>query len=295
MPEPRADEESHVYLQSKIRICYGRKSIRKIKWIRGCDMKLSRRLEMIMELIPEHSRLADIGSDHALLPVAAVQSGRVVQAVAGEVNQGPFKAAAKQVAEAGLQGQIAVRRGDGLAVIEAGEVDVITIAGMGGSLIASILDNGLDKLRDVQLLIMQPNVGEDILRRWLMEHGWLLTSEKILEEDGKIYEILTAVPELEDERISSRMLYEEQEWPVSNGKGTFTVTSELLLRMGPWLLKEPTSVLRDKWNSELDKLHGILESLSASKQESAEVKSRQLKREIDQIKEVLTCLQKDRL
>ncbi|WP_213648262.1 class I SAM-dependent methyltransferase [Paenibacillus sp. J23TS9] len=258
-------------------------------------MKLSRRLEMIMELIPENSRLADIGSDHALLPVAAVKSGRVLQAVAGEVNQGPFKAAAKQVAEAGLQGQIAVRRGDGLAVIEAGEVDVITIAGMGGSLIASILDNSLNKLRDVQLLILQPNVGEDILRRWLMEHGWLLTSEKILEEEGKIYEILTAVPEHEDERISSRMLYEQQEWPVSNGEGTFTVTSELLLRMGPWLLKEPTSVLSDKWNSELDKLHGILESLSASKQESAEVKSRQLKREIDQIKEVLTCLQKDRL
>ena len=248
-----------------------------------------------MELIPGHSRLADIGSDHALLPVAAVKSGRVVQAVAGEVNQGPFKAAAKQVAEAGLQDQIAVRRGDGLAVIEAGEVDVITIAGMGGSLIASILDNGLDKLGDVQLLILQPNVGEDILRRWLMEHGWLLTSEKILEEDGKIYEILTAVPEHEDERISSRMLYEDQEWPVGNGEGTFTVTSELLLRMGPWLLKEPTSVLSDKWNSELDKLHGILESLSASKLESAEVKSRQLKQEIDQIKEVLTCLQKDRL
>ncbi|MCJ8011405.1 class I SAM-dependent methyltransferase [Paenibacillus sp. KQZ6P-2] len=258
-------------------------------------MKLSRRLEMIMELIPEQSRLADIGSDHALLPVAAVQTGQVVQAVAGEVNPGPFKAAAKQVAEAGLQHQISVRCGDGLAVIEPGEVDVITIAGMGGSLIASILDNGQDKLTDVQLLILQPNVGEDILRRWLMEHGWLLTSEKILEEDGKIYEILTAVPEQEDARISSRLLYENQEWPSSSGDGNFTVTSELLLRMGPWLLKEPTPVLMDKWNSELDKLHSILNSLSASKLESAEAKSSQLKQEIAQIKEVLACLQKDRL
>ncbi|MEC0369911.1 tRNA (adenine(22)-N(1))-methyltransferase [Paenibacillus chibensis] len=258
-------------------------------------MKLSRRLEMILELIPGQSRLADIGSDHALLPVAAVKSGRVVQAVAGEVNPGPLKAAAKQVAEAGLQEQIAVRRGDGLAVIAAGEVDVITIAGMGGSLIASILDQGQDKLDGVQLLILQPNVGEDILRRWLMEHGWLLTSERIMEEDGKIYEILTAVPEKEDERISSRLLYESQEWPSVNGNGTFTVTSALLLRMGPWLLKEPTSVFFDKWKSELEKLEGILASLSSSRLESAETKSLQIKQEMEQIKEVLACLQKGRL
>jgi tRNA (adenine22-N1)-methyltransferase len=257
-------------------------------------MKLSRRLEMIMELIPEGSRLADIGSDHALLPVAAVKSGRVVQAVAGEVNPGPLKAAANQVAEAGLQSSISVRSGDGLAVIEAGEVDVITIAGMGGSLIASILDGGQDKLAQAELLILQPNVGEDILRRWLMEHGWLLTSEKILEEDGKIYEILTAVPEQGDQRISSQLLYADQEWPRFSGQGTFTITKDLLLRMGPWLLKEPTPVLTDKWNRELDKLGGILESLSGSKLESAAAKALQVKQEIEQIKEVLACLQKDK-
>lgn len=247
-----------------------------------------------MDLIPEGSRLADIGSDHALLPVAAVKSGRVIQAVAGEVNPGPFKAAANQVAEAGMQNLISVRRGDGLAVIEAGEVDVITIAGMGGSLIASILDAGQDKLSQVELLILQPNVGEDILRRWLLEHGWLLTSERILEEDGKIYEILTAVPEQGDQRISSHMLYEDQKWLRCSGDGTFTVTKELLLRMGPWLLKEPTPVLTDKWNSELSKLGGILESLSASKLESAETKTGQIKSEMEQIKEVLACLQKDK-
>lgn len=130
--------------------------------------------------------------------------------------------------------------------------------------------------------------------RWLMEHGWLLTSECILEEDGKIYEILTAVPELSDQRISNRLLYEDQEWPKSSGEGTFTVTRDLLLRMGPWLLKEPTPALIDKWNQELDKLQGILDSLSASKLESAALKAKQVQMEMDQIKEVLACLQKDR-
>ena len=92
-------------------------------------MKLSNRLQQIHDQIPEGSRMADIGSDHALLPVAAIRSGKAVSAVAGEVNSGPYEAASKQVSDAGLEAQITVRRGDGLDVITAGEVDVITIAG----------------------------------------------------------------------------------------------------------------------------------------------------------------------
>ena len=77
-------------------------------------------------------RLADIGSDHALPPVAAVESGATIQAIAGEVNPGPYDAAVKQVIESGMTEVISVRRGDGLNVLSVGEADVITIAGMGG-------------------------------------------------------------------------------------------------------------------------------------------------------------------
>lgn len=154
-------------------------------------MRLSARLQLISDLLPKGCRFADIGSDHALLPVSAVQSGRAAFAVAGEVNDGPLEAARRQVAEAGETQRISVRKGDGLAVIAPGEVDAITIAGMGGALIVSILSGGKPKLAGVKRLVLQPNVGEEP-RRWLAENDWYLAEEAILEEDGKIYEVMMA-------------------------------------------------------------------------------------------------------
>lgn len=141
----------------------------------------------------------------------AVESGKAVFAIAGEVNPGPFDAACKGVAEAGLGKVISVRRGDGLEVLEPGEVNCITIAGMGGALIAAILDRGQSqgKLKDVTTLLLQPNVGEDILRRWLLNNKWVLVAERILEEDGKLYEVLTAVPENTDAGITNESVYRE--------------------------------------------------------------------------------------
>lgn len=260
-------------------------------------MKLSRRLQYIMEQIPNGSRLADIGSDHALLPVAAIKSGRVIQAIAGEVNSGPLDAATKQVLSAGLKDQILVRLGDGLEVISAGEVDVITIAGMGGGLISSILNSGQDKLQGVKMLVLQPNVGEDILRRWLLDNHWVLTSEHIMEEDRKVYEVLTAVPVSEGNYDQSNEdLYREYRLHSATvPEQQVEVTMPMLLRMGPWLLKNPNSIFVTKWMSELLKLERILESINTSNLSSAEEKSKEVLEEIGQIKGVLACLQKDRL
>lgn len=255
----------------------------------GDVMKLSQRLQYIMEQIPAGSRLADIGSDHGLLPVAAVRSGRVTQAVAGEVNDGPLRAAQKQVAEAGLTDRITVRKGDGLAVITAHEVDVITIAGMGGALIASILEQGKDKLDSVKRLVLQPNVGEDILRRWLIEHQWVLTGEHIMEEDGKIYEVLTAVPVL-DSIVKQDELYR----PIALSGSSLVLTQDWLEQLGPLLVSEPNEVFFRKWKLEIHKLQNVLAQLGRSEQESAQQKQEQLQKQIEQLEEVLACLPKDK-
>ncbi|MFI2857449.1 tRNA (adenine(22)-N(1))-methyltransferase [Paenibacillus sp. JSM ZJ436] len=251
-------------------------------------MKLSNRLQAILNRIPAGSRMADIGSDHALLPSAAVQAGVCVSAIAGEVNQGPYEAAQRQVRQEGLAGSISVRKGDGLQVLEPGEADVITIAGMGGSLIAAILNNGMDKLEGVSRLVLQPNVGEDILRKWLLAHGWVLVDECILEEDGKIYEVLTAVPE-EGSESSNGMLY--QDYTLDCG---ILLSADWLLRFGPILIKQPTSVFAEKWSSELRKTEGVLAMVEQSQLPTAEVKAKELKDHIHMIKEVLSCLRKDK-
>ncbi|WP_342480495.1 class I SAM-dependent methyltransferase [Paenibacillus sp. FSL L8-0340] len=257
------------------------------------NVKLSNRLQLVLEQIPTGSKLADIGSDHALLPVAALRSGKAVSAIAGEVNPGPYEAARRGVAEAGLGKQIEVRRGDGLEVLEPGEADSISIAGMGGALIAAILDRGksLGKLAGVKLLALQPNVGEDILRRWLLNNHWVLTAEHILEEDGKIYEILTAVPDGEAAGITNEQLYRERQL----AGGNMVCSKELLLQMGPWLLQAPNAVFTAKWQSEIAKLEGILASLSRSELESAEEKRSRITAQITTILEVLKCTPKDKL
>ncbi|MHA0855811.1 tRNA (adenine(22)-N(1))-methyltransferase [Paenibacillus sp. CMAA1364] len=257
-------------------------------------MKLSKRLQYIMEQMPEGSTFADIGSDHAMLPVAAIKSNKVLRAVAGEVNAGPRDAALRQVASAGLQDQISVRLGDGLDVIAPGEVEVITIAGMGGALIASILEQGIDKLEGVTMLILQPNVGEEIVRRWLLDHHFVLLSEHIMEEDRKVYEILTAVPEESDATLlTNSEVY--QEYDIAHVDGSVKVTKEIQIRMGPWLIKENNMIFRTKWLSELDKLNRVVRSLGTSTLSSSQDKIKNFQQEMNQIKEVLACLPKDKL
>lgn len=106
-------------------------------------LELSKRLEKVGEFVPEAARLADIGSDHAYLPVALMLKGKITFAVAGEVVQGPFDSAQKQVRKNGLEEKIIVRLADGLAAIKPeDQINAVTIAGMGGSLIKDILEAG---------------------------------------------------------------------------------------------------------------------------------------------------------
>ncbi|SMG12885.1 tRNA (adenine(22)-N(1))-methyltransferase [Paenibacillus aquistagni] len=252
-------------------------------------MKLSRRLQCIADLVPKGSRMADIGSDHALLPAYLVKVGIVPFAVAGEVNQGPYEAALRQVKGSLIEDQVQVRLGDGLAVLTPNEVDCITIAGMGGSLIASILDKDSAKLEGVSTLVLQPNVGEEFVRSWLSKHGWLLVEEHILEEDGKIYEILLAVKQDEDTfSVEDKLLYTEQKL------GNVTLDRQWLMQLGPHLIREPNDILIRKWSSEIAKQDKILATMAATSSEEVKVKREQFEAYKKALEEIVACWQKDR-
>lgn len=230
--------------------------------------RLSQRLATVVKYIPQGSRLADIGSDHAYLPCHAVKKGIVPFAIAGEVVEGPFQSARKQVELEGLT-EVQVRKGNGLEVLTAGEVDCITIAGMGGALITSILEEGKDKLVGVRRLILQPNLSAISIRTWLLDHGWELVNEEILEEDGKIYEVLVA----------------ESGDPLRpyNGAG-----KQASLLLGPFLRKEKSAVFMKKWSGEIDNWKRILASLrkAASSEENSE-RINEITRKIEMVEEVL--------
>lgn len=232
--------------------------------------KLSNRLETVAKYIPEGYKLADIGSDHAYLPCYAVLSGKISYAVAGEVVEGPFQLAQKHVQEEGLSEQISVRMGDGLEVIKKGEVDCITIAGMGGALIARILEDGKDKLTLVKRLILQPNISAISIRLWLIENGWQLIHEEILEEDGKIYEILVS------EQGEPLIPYDQKD-----------MNKALLL--GPYLMREKSQVFQNKWLREMENWKRILKQIEqAPDSDENEQKKRELVTKIQFVEEVLT-------
>ncbi|WP_419393679.1 tRNA (adenine(22)-N(1))-methyltransferase [Cytobacillus praedii] len=229
--------------------------------------KLSQRLEAVANYIPRGFRLADIGSDHAYLPCYAVKKGMVPFAVAGEVVEGPYQSAQRQVKLEGLEEKIIVRKGNGLEVITHGEIDCVTIAGMGGALIASILEEGKNKLDSVKRLILQPNISAITTRQWLADNGWELISEEILEEDNKIYEILVA----------------EKGDPFKPYKN---LQKELLL--GPLLMKQSSVSFQKKWRNELKNWQRILTQLeNAAESEETILKKKELKEKIQMVEEVI--------
>lgn len=267
------------------------------------NMKISTRLKEIAERLPAGCQFADIGSDHGLLPIYAIKQGRALSAVAGEVNDGPLDAARRGVLSHGLQDRISVRKGDGLTVIEAGEVDTITISGMGGALIASILADGVTKLAGVKRLILQPNMAEAAVRRWLLEQNWLITDEIILEEEGKIYEIITADRQ-EEAKQQNDALYAKRSLAIDNldeldrkegNKDSVGVeiTFDWLLELGPLLVNKPNEVFFKKWISEHSKLLRIYESIKkSSAKEMSDSKAEQVKQKSNELEAILQCLQK---
>jgi tRNA (adenine22-N1)-methyltransferase len=134
--------------------------------------------------------MADIGTDHAYLPAYLIQSGAVPRAIAGDVMPGPLDAARQTVEAAGLSDRIELRLGDGLQVLQPGEVKTVTLCGMGGALMAQLLEAG--DLAGIERLVLQPMESPERLRAWLTGHGWRIVHEELVEDAGRIYVVMAA-------------------------------------------------------------------------------------------------------
>lgn len=204
--------------------------------------RLSKRLEAVASFVPTGAVVADIGSDHAYLPCYLVHQEIVSKAIAGEVVKGPYESAVKQVKSEGLDKQITVRLANGLKAIDKQDkVDTITIAGMGGPLIVSILESDPEVLKHVTRLILQPNIHAKAIRQWALKNGWAILDEVILEEDGKIYEIIVLQ------------------------KGVMSLTEAETL-LGKFLIAERSEVFVEKWSKEIDNWKRVLASIQEAEQ-----------------------------
>ena len=159
---------------------------------------LGRRLSVCAQMVRGGARLADIGTDHAYLPVWLALRGKISAAVASDIRPGPLRRARQNIQRYGVAGLVTERLSDGLAAVSPEEADDIVIAGMGGKMIVRIIE-GADWLRNPEKhLILQPMTSVEDLRQFLAESGFAVLEERAAEEDGHIYSVMLAVyaPEL---------------------------------------------------------------------------------------------------
>jgi len=153
---------------------------------------VDQRLLCVASMVRQGAALADIGTDHAYLPVHLTGLGHIRSAIAADIGEGPAAAARLHIAQAGLQDAIEVRVCDGLSGIRPHEVTDIVIAGMGGETIIHILEEA-PWVADADVkLILQPMTKTVELRRWLFEHGFSIQTEHLIEDGRHLYLAMAA-------------------------------------------------------------------------------------------------------
>ncbi len=228
-------------------------------------MKLTPRLAAIAELIPPGSTVADIGTDHAYLPVYLVQEQVSQRVIASDLNRSPLEAARETAAAFNCLKKIDLRLGDGLRVLTPEDgVDTVVIAGLGGRTIAGILREGEDRLTGIRRLILQPMNESGYLRLFLAGNGYMLEKESLVLEGRRLYEIIQAAPGRESE------------------------TDPFRLSLGPRLLeKRPplfTALLREK----IRKLRIVKSSLQRARRGDVSARIQEVETELSSLEEVLS-------
>ncbi|WP_346355794.1 class I SAM-dependent methyltransferase [Azotosporobacter soli] len=229
-------------------------------------MKLGDRLATLASCVPQGAVVADIGTDHAYLPIALVLAGRITKAVAGDVVKGPYQAALAAVEAAGYTKEISVRLGNGLDVLTPGEVDTAVIAGMGGATIVEILSAAPEIVGQMKRLILQPMVAGEAVRRWLAKAGWHLLEEHLVEDNGRIYEIIVAQP------------------------GIWSPIEDVLYEVGPLLWQQRHPLLRRQLEQMIRQLTAVTRQMEESDKAVREEKYAICSKRLQALKEKLTCL-----
>ena len=153
------------------------------------QLQLQPRLQLLASLIPEGSRLADVGTDHGYVPVYLLQRGLISGAIASDIGAEPLQHAKNTAAEYEVAG-IDFRLCPGLDAVAPKECDTILIAGMGGETIITILENAPWTKRGEHLLLLQPMTKVEMLRKWLSDNVYTFTGERLVFDKDHLYPIM---------------------------------------------------------------------------------------------------------
>ena len=170
------------------------------------------RLETIKSMVSKCNTAADVGTDHGYVAEMLLRDNTANKIIATDLNKGPMNRAIDYLTSMNLEKQCDFRLGSGLTVLNENEADTIIIAGMGGDLIAEIINTSKNISLSTKELILQPMTAIDKLRKYLYDNNFVIKDENIVKEYHHYYFIIKAVPgnyEVEDEifyEISKHLL-----------------------------------------------------------------------------------------
>lgn len=152
--------------------------------------RLPPRLSVIADLVPKNARLADVGTDHGLLPIFLLQEQKILSAIATDIRPGPLDRGMSNAAQHGVE-NISFRLCNGLDAVSPHEADTVVIAGMGGENIVDILQRAPWCSQGVRL-ILQPMSRPEVFRSALASLHLRILSETLVEDSGRLYSVLVA-------------------------------------------------------------------------------------------------------
>jgi len=153
---------------------------------------LSKRLQTVAGMVTKGNIIADIGTDHGYVPIYLVEENITDKAYAMDINQGPLDIANKHIKEKGLERKIITILSNGMEKLKDNMIDTAVIAGMGGDLIVSILENG-KSIKGIKELVLSPHKRVDLVRKYLLENNWQIVDEAMVFDVGKYYTVIKAL------------------------------------------------------------------------------------------------------
>lgn len=203
-------------------------------------MELSKRLNWIIEKINNVDTIMDIGTDHGYIPIYLIKNNIAKKVIASDINQEPLKKAKINAALDGVSDKIDLRLGGGLQPIKNKEAQAVIIAGMGGNLIRDILENDLDKVRNLDYLILQPAQNPEVLREYLYKNDYEILDEDLCIDENKYYEL----------------------FKVRYKKGDYISLESIFYEISPFLLNKKLPLFKSYIESKIDKNKKVIEFIA---------------------------------
>lgn len=150
---------------------------------------MMQRFERIAQMVPACQTAADIGCDHGKLSALLLQRGRCEKVIAADVSAFSVEKTLLLAKKLHLGERIDVRHGSGFSVLQKGEAQAAVLAGLGGELIARLIEEENEISRGMAL-VLQPMQQGELLRAFLRKNGWRIDREEMVEEGGRIHEMI---------------------------------------------------------------------------------------------------------